>query len=115
MKLFFELVCETLFGNERGDALTTALAKCEPFTMRGVSTFNSLCDHWHCFKGVNPYIVLGSYFGAHYFIFLKLSENEAYECDDPWAFTYKNAIECQIPLDVLGQAFLSKLKTWLRK
>lgn len=110
MKLFFELVCETLFGNERGDALTTALAKCEPFTMRGVSTFNSLCDHWHCFKGVNPYIVLGSYFGAHYFIFLKLSENEAYECDDPWAFTYKNAIECQIPLDVLGQAFFIKVE-----
>ncbi|BBU37540.1 DNA helicase [Choristoneura diversana nucleopolyhedrovirus] len=110
MKLFFELICETLFGNERNDALTTALDKCEPFTTRGVSTFNSLCDHWHCFKGVNPYTLLGQYYGAHYFIYLKCTSSEAYECEDPWAFTYKNAMECKVPPKVLGEAFFIKVE-----
>ncbi|AKR14141.1 DNA helicase [Dasychira pudibunda nucleopolyhedrovirus] len=109
MKLFFELVCETLFGND-SDALATALVKCEPFTTRGVATFNSLCDHWHCFKGVNPYTLLGSYYGAHYFIYLKLTSSDAHECDDPWAFNYKNAMECKVPPKALGEAFFIKVE-----
>ncbi|AGR57096.1 DNA helicase [Choristoneura rosaceana nucleopolyhedrovirus] len=110
MKLFFELMCETLFGNERDDALATALVKCEPFMTRSVSIFNSLCDHWHCFKGVNPYILLGQYYGAHYFIYLKCTSCDANECDDPWAFTYKNAMECKVPPKVLGEAFFIKVE-----
>ncbi|ABF50298.1 helicase [Antheraea pernyi nucleopolyhedrovirus] len=108
-KLFFELVCETLFETDK-DALTTALERCRPFTTRGVAIFNNLCDHWHCFKGVNPYVMLGSYYGAHYFIYLKFSSSDAHECDDPWAFTYKNAMECEVPLLVLGQAFFIKVE-----
>lgn len=109
MKLFFELVCETLFYNDR-NALTAALVKCEPLMTRGVSTFNNLCDHWYFFKGVNPYILLGQYYGAHYLIYLKLTEGEVNECCDPWAFTYKNVIECEVPSDVLGQAFFIKVE-----
>ncbi|ALR71604.1 helicase [Anticarsia gemmatalis multiple nucleopolyhedrovirus] len=109
VKLFFELVCETLFGDDK-DVLTAALARCEPFVTRSVSIFNNLCDHWHCFRGVNPYYLLGSYYGAHYFIYFKLSSNESYECDDPWAFTHKTAMDCEVPLDVLGQAFFIKVE-----
>ncbi|AAK85647.1 helicase [Epiphyas postvittana nucleopolyhedrovirus] len=108
-KLFFELVCETLFGNDK-DALIIALASCKPFMTRSVTIFNNLCDHWHCFRGVNSYFVLGLYYGAHYFIYLKLSANDNNEYDDVWAFTHKNAMDCEVPLNVLGQAFFIKVE-----
>lgn len=99
IKLFFELLCETIFGN-KGIDYETAKMRCEPYCKLTPKVFMRFCNHWSLFTNENPCVSLAYYFAIHFLIYCK---------HNSWDYTYENAKTCGALPEVLCAGFFKKI------
>jgi hypothetical protein len=99
IKLYFELLCETIFGN-KGVAFETAKRRCEPYCKLTPKVFLRLCNHWSIFTNENPCVTLAYYYAIHFLIYCKHGN---------WEYTPENAKTCGTVPDVLCAGFFKKI------
>ncbi|QNV47811.1 DNA helicase [Alphabaculovirus altersperidaniae] len=100
IKLYFELLCETLFGGGKGVAFETAKQRCEPYCKLTPKVFSRLCNHWSIFTNENPCVTLAFYYAIHFLIYCKHGN---------WDYTPENAKTCGTIPDVLCAGFFKKI------
>nr|QGX02338.1 hel [Mamestra configurata nucleopolyhedrovirus A] len=99
IKLFFELLCETIFG-DKGIDYEMAKMRCEPYCKLTPKVFMRFCNHWSLFINENPCVTLAYYYAIHFLIYCK---------HDTWDYTYENAKTCGATLEVLCAGFFKKI------
>ncbi|QAT90355.1 helicase [Spodoptera exempta nucleopolyhedrovirus] len=99
IKLFFELLCETIFGG-RGSAYEIARKRCEPYCKLTPKVFLRFCNHWCIFTNENPCVTLAFYYAIHFLIYCK---------HGTWEYTYENAKTCGTVPEVLCAGFFKKI------
>ncbi|AAZ38246.1 helicase [Agrotis segetum nucleopolyhedrovirus A] len=99
IKLFFELLCESIFG-EKGPDYVAAKQRCEPYCKLTPKVFMRFCNHWSLFINENPCVTLAYYYAIHFLIFCKFGN---------WDYTYENAKTCGATNEVLCAGFFKKI------
>lgn len=99
IKLFFELLCECIFGDQ-GPDYETAKRRCEPYCKLTPKVFMRFCNHWSVFVNENPCVTLAYYYSIHFLIFCKHGN---------WEYSYENAKTCGATADVLCAGFFKKI------
>jgi Baculovirus DNA helicase len=99
IKLFFELLCETVFGN-KGAAYETAKRRCDPYCKLTPKVFMRFCNHWCMFTNENPCVTLACYYAIHFLIYCK---------HETWDYTYENAKTCGALPEVLCAGYFKKI------
>ncbi|CDG72974.1 Helicase [Spodoptera exigua multiple nucleopolyhedrovirus] len=99
IKLYFELLCETIFG-DKSVAFDTAKRRCEPYCKLTPKVFLRLCNHWSIFTNENPCVTLAFYYAIHFLIYCKHGN---------WEYTLENAKTCGTIADVLCAGFFKKI------
>ncbi|ACI28787.1 DNA helicase [Agrotis ipsilon multiple nucleopolyhedrovirus] len=99
IKLFFELLCECIFGN-KGPDYEVAKQRCEPYCKLTPKVFLRFCNHWTMFINENPCATLAYYYAIHFMIFCK---------HGTWDYSYENAKTCGVTSEVLCAGFFKKI------
>ncbi|AUV65349.1 DNA helicase [Alphabaculovirus myunipunctae] len=99
IKLFFELLCESIFGN-KGPDYETAKRRCDPYCKLTPKVFMRFCNHWSMFTNENACATLAYYYAIHFLIYCK---------HETWEYTYENAKTCGATTEVLCAGFFKKI------
>ncbi|AIE47806.1 DNA helicase [Peridroma alphabaculovirus] len=99
IKLFFELLCETVFGN-KGPCFEAAKLRCEPYCKLTPKVFMRFCNHWCMFMNENACVTLAYYYAIHFMIYCK---------HGTWDYSYENARTCGALPEVLCAGFFKKI------
>lgn len=105
IKLYMELLCETLFGQRPG-LMERALDCCKPYFQLTKTVYKKFCAGLTFF--VNACIELAHFYAVHYMIHAKQIELNRDE-DRLWTYSIENAIQCGINPEILCNGFIKKI------
>ena len=108
IKLFLELLCETLFPDRSDFNYRRAQLRCEPYYTLTYRVFVRFCNHWSIFLAENSCVTLGNFYAIHYMIHMMLCKEMA-DPKECWEYNYENAMRCGASPDVLCRGYFKKI------
>ncbi|ADD73802.1 helicase [Lymantria xylina nucleopolyhedrovirus] len=123
IRLYLELLCESLFSTPAGreqdvaekkasakTAHEIALKRCEPYCNLTPKIFMRFCNHWTLFMEEDALEAIGCYFAIHYALYYNNTKrNPAASMADKWNYTFESAVTCGLAPEVLAKGFLKKI------